>query len=60
MAMIHTRAEVETDMRETLGLVPTFFSRIPGELLEHEWAIFKPAKSNFRFTELSDVRFFVS
>jgi AhpD family alkylhydroperoxidase len=28
-------------MRETLGLVPSFFSRIPDELLEHEWAIFK-------------------
>jgi hypothetical protein len=41
MAMVHTRAEVEADMRETLGLVPTFFSRIPDELLEHEWAIFK-------------------
>jgi AhpD family alkylhydroperoxidase len=41
MAMVHTRAEVEGDMRETLGLVPSFFSRIPDELLEHEWAIFK-------------------
>ena len=41
MAMVHTRAEVEADMRETLGLVPTFFSRIPDELLEPEWAIFK-------------------
>jgi len=41
MAMVNTRAEVEADMRETLGLVPTFFSRIPDELLEHEWAIFK-------------------
>ena len=33
MEMVHTRAEVEADMRETLGLVPTFFSRIPDELL---------------------------
>lgn len=39
--MVRTRAEVEADMRETLGLVPTFFSRIPDELLEYEWAIFK-------------------
>jgi AhpD family alkylhydroperoxidase len=38
---VHTRTEVESDMRETLGLVPSFFSRIPDELLEHEWAIFK-------------------
>ncbi len=35
------RTEVEADIRETLGLVPSFFSRIPDELLEHEWAIFK-------------------
>jgi AhpD family alkylhydroperoxidase len=38
---VHTRTEVESDIRETLGLVPSFFSRIPDELLEHEWAIFK-------------------
>ena len=41
MEMVHTRAEVEADMRETLGLVPTFFSRIPDELLEHEWRSLK-------------------
>ncbi|ASU78895.1 carboxymuconolactone decarboxylase family protein [Actinopolyspora erythraea] len=36
-----TRAEVEADMRETLGLVPSFFSRIPDELLAPEWELFK-------------------
>lgn len=41
MTEVHTREQVEADMRETLGLVPSFFSRIPAELLEHEWAIFK-------------------
>jgi AhpD family alkylhydroperoxidase len=41
MAVTHSRTDVEADMRETLGLVPSFFGRIPDELLEHEWAIFK-------------------
>ncbi|GAB3549750.1 AhpD family alkylhydroperoxidase [Actinopolyspora lacussalsi] len=36
-----TRTEVEADIRDTLGLVPTFFSRIPDELLAPEWEIFK-------------------
>ncbi|SDP34880.1 hypothetical protein SAMN04487905_103302 [Actinopolyspora xinjiangensis] len=36
-----TRAEVEADIRETLGLVPSFFSRIPDELLAPEWELFK-------------------
>ncbi|SDK76119.1 alkylhydroperoxidase AhpD family core domain-containing protein [Actinopolyspora mzabensis] len=36
-----SRAEVEADIRDTLGLVPTFFSRIPDELLAAEWEIFK-------------------
>jgi AhpD family alkylhydroperoxidase len=33
--------EVEADIKETLGLVPHFFSRIPDSLLEPEWEIFK-------------------
>ncbi len=41
MSEVHTRDQVEEDIRETLGLVPSFFGRIPDELLEHEWAIFK-------------------
>ena len=42
MTEVHAaRDQVEADMRETLGLVPSFFSRIPDELIGHEWAIFK-------------------
>jgi AhpD family alkylhydroperoxidase len=35
------RDEIERDIRETLGLVPTFFERIPDDLLEPEWTLFK-------------------
>ncbi|MBT2529776.1 carboxymuconolactone decarboxylase family protein [Streptomyces sp. ISL-99] len=36
-----TRSEVEAEIKETLGLVPHFFSRIPDDLLDYEWEIFK-------------------
>ncbi|RIK43083.1 MAG: hypothetical protein DCC55_06770 [Chloroflexi bacterium] len=36
-----TRTDVERDIRETLGIVPGFFKRIPAEVLEHEWSLFK-------------------
>ena len=36
-----SRTKVEADIRETLGLVPSFFSRIPDELLDSEWRLFK-------------------
>lgn len=39
--MAKGRGEVEADIKETLGLVPHFFSRIPDDLLEPEWEIFK-------------------
>jgi AhpD family alkylhydroperoxidase len=39
--MTRPRAEVETDIKATLGLVPTFFSRIPDEVLDPEWQLFK-------------------
>ncbi|SFB89974.1 carboxymuconolactone decarboxylase family protein [Streptomyces aidingensis] len=35
------RGEIEAEVKDTLGLVPHFFSRIPDDLLEHEWEIFK-------------------
>jgi AhpD family alkylhydroperoxidase len=35
------RGEVEADIKQTLGLVPHFFQRIPTELLGPEWEIFK-------------------
>ncbi|MFC9819737.1 carboxymuconolactone decarboxylase family protein [Streptomyces erythrochromogenes] len=41
MAATVNRAEIEADIKETLGLVPHFFSRIPTELLGPEWEIFK-------------------
>lgn len=36
-----TRAEVEADIRETLGIVPSFFGRIPDGVLDQEWTLFK-------------------
>lgn len=36
-----TRAEVEADIRETLGLVLSVFDRIPDALLEQEWGFMK-------------------
>jgi AhpD family alkylhydroperoxidase len=36
-----TRAEVEADIRETLGLVPEFFAEVPDRLIETEWGSFK-------------------
>lgn len=36
-----SRAEVEADVRETLGIIPGFFSGLPDYLLESEWASFK-------------------
>jgi AhpD family alkylhydroperoxidase len=36
-----SRAEVESDIRETLGLVPEFIAEVPDALIETEWASFK-------------------
>jgi len=36
-----TRAEVEADMKETLGIVPSFFSRFPDQFLAPEWQLMK-------------------
>lgn len=36
-----TRAEVEADMKETLGIVPSFFARIPDQFLASEWQLMK-------------------
>ena len=41
MAEVRTRSDVETEIKEQLGLVPTFFSRIPDEVLDLEWEIMK-------------------
>ncbi|MFE9651250.1 carboxymuconolactone decarboxylase family protein [Streptomyces sp. NPDC006365] len=36
-----SRGAVESEIKETLGLVPHFFARIPDDLLDHEWEIFR-------------------
>lgn len=36
-----SRAEVEADIRNTLGLVPGFWSGVPDTMIESEWASFK-------------------
>src|SRR2546423_7481821 len=36
-----SRAAVESDIRETLGLVPEFLTEIPDTMIETEWASFK-------------------
>ena len=35
-----SRAGVEAEIRDTLGLVPTFWSGVPDTLIESEWAGF--------------------
>jgi AhpD family alkylhydroperoxidase len=35
------RSEVETEIKEELGLVPSFFSRIPDDVLDLEWEVMK-------------------
>jgi AhpD family alkylhydroperoxidase len=36
-----SRAQVEAECREALGLVPTFIAELPDFLVESEWASFK-------------------
>jgi AhpD family alkylhydroperoxidase len=36
-----SRADVDRDIEETLGLVPTFFQHVPDYLIESEWLSFK-------------------
>lgn len=36
-----TRAQVEADIRETLGLVLGIFDEIPDQLIENEWMLMK-------------------
>ncbi|MDX1664576.1 MAG: carboxymuconolactone decarboxylase family protein [Candidatus Promineifilaceae bacterium] len=36
-----TRSAVEQEIRETLGLVPSFFKEIPDEVVAQEWELFK-------------------
>lgn len=41
MAQARPRAEVEREIRETLGVVPAFFERVPDEVFDYEWTLFK-------------------
>ena len=41
MATSRPRAQVEEEMKEILGLVPTFFKKIPDEYFDFEWELFK-------------------
>ena len=41
MANSRPRAEVEKEMKDTLGLVPSFFKSIPDEFFDFEWELFK-------------------
>jgi len=47
MQSTRPRHEVEAEIRETLGLVPSFFNRIPDKYLAAEWDLF----STFTFGE---------
>jgi AhpD family alkylhydroperoxidase len=41
MPATRNRDTVEREIKETLGLVPSFFERIPDETLDQEWNLFK-------------------
>jgi len=41
MATARNRNEVEAEIREMLGLVPSFFKKIPEDILDYEWTLFK-------------------
>lgn len=41
MATPRTRDAVEREIKETLGLVPSFYDRIPDDVLDQEWTLFK-------------------
>ncbi len=41
MTKVRPRHEVEAEIKETLGLIPSFFNAIPDRLLDAEWTIFK-------------------
>jgi AhpD family alkylhydroperoxidase len=41
VAQARARTDVEAEMKEMLGLVPSFFDRIPEDYLDFEWELFK-------------------
>jgi AhpD family alkylhydroperoxidase len=46
MAEPRSRAEVEAEVKEMFGLVPSFFARIPESLLDLEWELMKRIELN--------------
>ena len=41
MPTARPRAEVEQEIRETLGLVPGFLRGVPDDVFDYEWTLFK-------------------
>lgn len=41
MVTARKRDAVEREIKETLGIVPGFFARIPDNALDHEWSLFQ-------------------
>lgn len=41
MVTTRPRSEVEAEIKETLGLVPSFFNRMTDAVIDHEWQLFK-------------------
>lgn len=39
--MTRPRNQVENEIKETMGLVPSFFDRIPDKFLDAEWELFR-------------------
>ncbi|HUF02666.1 MAG TPA: carboxymuconolactone decarboxylase family protein [Aridibacter sp.] len=41
MAPTRARPEIENEIKNEIGIVPSFFERIPDEALDQEWKLFK-------------------
>jgi AhpD family alkylhydroperoxidase len=41
MQMTMNRNDIEQDMRQELGIVPSFFDGLPEDVLDEEWKLFK-------------------
>ena len=41
MATFRPRPEVEREIKQTLGIVPSFFDAMPDETLDYEWTLFR-------------------
>lgn len=39
--MVNNRGQVNQEMKQLLGVVPSFFSNVPDDALEAEWQLFK-------------------